>query len=134
MPQSVAVASIAAPALGALFSSNAANKATKASAAANAEALAFERQKYQEEQDMARRQWEAQEAQQAPYRAARYALAQKLAGRYGIELPPMQTPTFPGVGGDMSGGGRVAQGPGMTLGRLAGVSQPSRGCTNTTSR
>lgn len=113
---------IGAPLVGGIFGSRQAGKAADASARANAEALAFEKQKYAEEQQFARQQWEAQEAQQAPYRAARYALAQGLARKYGIELPPMVTPTFPGIGGDVSGGGRVggSTGPGMTLGRLAG--------------
>lgn len=109
---------------GAKLASSASSKASKLSAAANAEALAFERQKYEEEQSQAKAQWEAQEAQQAPYRAARYSFAKQLASRYGIEMPEMVTPTFPGVGG-VTGGGRVGgsvqPAQAMTLSRLAGM-------------
>jgi hypothetical protein len=118
------------------MSSRANNKATKASAAANSEALAFERQQYAEQQAAAKAQWDAEEARKAPYRAMKYARASAYAAQHGFTLPPPTAPTYPGFTGTPTGDvtGRPAGvgpsvGSSMTLGRLAGM-QPGPAIAN----
>lgn len=89
MPAAVIAAGVgAAGALGGgILASKGAGKAADASAKANADALAWEKQKFEEEQALQRQQWEAEQAQAAPRRALRDAYLRGIAAKYGVKLP-----------------------------------------------
>ena len=126
MPPAVAAAAITAgAALGAgALSSRANNKANKTQAQGNADALAWakeqdamERARQKEIDTKMEAQWNAEQARLAPLRALKQSLAQKTAGRLGLDLGALGGASAPS---SMPPGWQPGAAQGNTIASLAG--------------
>jgi hypothetical protein len=125
-PQAAAISG-GASLISGLLGNKGSNRAAQAQERAAAEALAYQReqdakeeQRYREQQAALKAQWEAQQQQRAPFRAAAEALLRQNASRMGLNMPTSSTPPTMPAGWTPDSAGALAR-P-KTLSSLAGMS------------